>query len=53
MGVTCSGPHQGQVKKRGRKKGRKKEKAGRKEGKKIGKHLLSNPAAKLGVIKIY
>ena len=33
---------------------KKKEKAGRKEGKeKVGKHLLSNPAPKLGVIKIY
>ena len=40
-------------KKEGRKE-EKKEKAGRKEGKKkVGKHLLSDPAAKLGVIKIY
>lgn len=37
-----------------RKKGKKKRKGGRKEGKKkVGKHLLSNPAPKLGVIKIY
>ena len=53
-GQACPGPHQGQVKERGRKKGRKKENTGRKEGKKkVGKHLLSNPAPKLGVIKIY
>ena len=57
MGIACPGLHQGQVKERGRKKGRKEEKkrkGGRKEGKKkVGKHLLSNPAPKLGVIKIY
>jgi len=54
LGIACPGLHQGQVKERGRKKGRKKENTGRKEGKKkVGKHLLSNPAPKLGVVKIY